>query len=86
MSIHQSAAALSGPNLVRAPAEHRETLAMRIGHGLQDYFRTRREYRQLQEAPHWVLDDVGLTRQQVRDAMRRHRFGLLSDRTLSGLR
>lgn len=76
-------AALSGPRFARAAERQRESPPVRIGHGLQDYFRVRREYRQLQEAPHWVLDDVGLTSRPVRDAMRRHRFGLSSSPTLS---
>lgn len=79
-------AALSGTRFARPVERQRESLAMRIGHELQDYFRVRREYRQLHEAPCWVLDDVGLTRRQVRDAMRSHRFGLSSGPTLSGQR
>lgn len=76
-------AALSGPRFARAAPRQQGSPPVRIGRELQDYFRLRREYRQLHEAPCWVLDDVGLTRRQVRDAMRRHRFGSLSGRTLS---
>ena len=43
----------------------------RIARSVRQHLRNRRDYRHLQELPDYILDDIGLTRGDVRSAARR---------------
>lgn len=42
--------------------------------GIMEYLRHQREYKRLLEMPDFMLDDIGLTRTQIIEAMRRRLF------------
>ncbi|WP_417408934.1 DUF1127 domain-containing protein [Hoeflea sp.] len=46
----------------------------RIARSVCQHLRNRRDYRHLQELPDYMLDDIGLTRADVRSAARRLPF------------
>ncbi len=49
-------------------------MIQRIARSVRQHFRNRRDYRYLQELPDYMLDDIGLTRGDVRSAARRLPF------------
>jgi uncharacterized protein YjiS (DUF1127 family) len=46
----------------------------RIARSVRQHLRNRRDYRHLQELPDYMLDDIGLTRGDIRSAARRLPF------------
>ncbi len=46
----------------------------RIARSVRQHLRNRRDYRYLKELPDYMLDDIGLTRGDVRSAARHLRF------------
>lgn len=49
-------------------------MIQRIAQSVRQHLRNRRDYRYLQELPDYMLDDIGLTRGDVRSAARRLPF------------